>query len=180
MSEARVATRYARSIYDLAIEQNILDEVMDDAKSFLAHCKESRQFALMLRSPIVHKASKRHVIDRLFGSHFQKVTLAFIHIVLRKNRELVLNEIFTQFEEMYKENKGVVTATVYTVMPVSDPLKEEIITFLKKQTNKKVELHTSLSPELIGGFVLRYEDKLIDASVSSQLKSLRQTLIQNN
>jgi F-type H+-transporting ATPase subunit delta len=180
MSESRVAARYARSIFDLAVEQNVLDKVMDDAQSFLGYCHSSRQFALMLRSPIVHKTSKRHVMEKIFGDKFQKITMTFINIVLRKNREIVLKEIFEQFSELYNETKGIVTATVYTVLPVSDALKEEINNFLKKQTKKEVELHTSIAPELVGGFILRYEDKLIDASVSTQLKSLRQHLIHNN
>lgn len=180
MSETRVAARYAKSIFDLSIEQNILENVKEDALGFLAYCHASRRFDLMLRSPIIHKHTKSVVMDRLFGKDFNNTTLAFIKIVLRKNRELILKPIFEQFIEFYKEYKGIVSATVYTAMPVSDGLKNEINAFLLKQTKKTVELTSSISPELVGGFVLRYDDKLIDASVSSQLKNLRHQLTQNN
>jgi F-type H+-transporting ATPase subunit delta len=180
MSETRVAARYARSIFDLAVEQNILEQVENDAKTFLAYCHASRKFDLMLKSPIIHKQTKAAVLKKLFGDKFQKTTLAFMKIVLRKNRELVLKVIFEQFIELYQETKGIVTATVYTAMPVSDAVIKEIDAFLTKQTNKNVELSTSVSPALVGGFVLRYEDKLIDASVSTQLKNLRHQLTNSN
>src|ERR1017187_209804 len=177
MSEARVAARYARSIFDLAKERDIIDIVKQDSEFFLQACRQSRQFELMLKSPIIPKAKKWHVIKRLFEGRFQPITLAFAHIVLRKNRELVLKEIFQQFDEMYRDNKGIVIANVSTAMPISDSIKEEITAYLKNQTHKTIELQTSIKPELVGGFVLRYEDKLIDASVSSKLKSLKQHLI---
>ena len=180
MSETRVAARYARSIFDLALEQNILDKVEEDAKTFLAYCHASRKFELMLQSPIIHKQTKSAVLRKLFDDKFQKITIAFMKIVLRKNRELVLKLIFEQFIELYQDYKGIVTATVYTAMPVSDAIVQEINAFLTKQTKKKVELSASVSPALVGGFVLRYEDKLIDASVSTQLKNLRHQLTNSN
>jgi len=180
MSETRVAARYARSIFDLAVEQKILDKVEEDAKTFLAYCKASRKFDLMLKSPIIHKHTKWTVLNKLFEDKFQKMTMEFAKIVLRKNRELILKDIFEQFIELYKENKGIVTATVYTAMPVSEAIVKKINAFLTEETKKKVELSTSVSPGLVGGFVLRYEDKLIDASVSTQLKNLRHQLTNSN
>jgi F-type H+-transporting ATPase subunit delta len=180
MSEARVAARYATSLFDLASEQNILDNVMEDALAFTSVCDQNHGFELMLKSPIIHADKKWHVMSRLFADKFQKTTMAFIHIVLKKRREIVLNMIFSQFAEMYRQHKGIVTATVTTAMPVSEQIKEEINAFLKNKTQKSVELNTSVNPDLLGGFVLRYEDKLIDASVSTQLKSLRHHLIHNN
>ncbi len=123
MSETRVAARYAKSIFDLAIEQNILEQVKEDALGFLGYCHASRRFDLMLKSPIIHKQTKAKVVEKLFGKDFNKTTLAFMKIVLRKNRELILKLIFEQFIEFYKEYKGIVSATVYTAMPVSDSLK---------------------------------------------------------
>jgi F-type H+-transporting ATPase subunit delta len=180
MSEARVAARYATSLFDLGSEQNILDNIMEDAQSFIAVCMENRSFDIMLKSPVIQSDKKMDVMERLFGKAFQKTTMAFIKIVLRKNRSFVLRLIFQQFSELYRDYKGIVTATVYTAMPVGDEVKEQINTFLKKQTNKTIELHTGIEPELIGGFVLRYNDKLLDASVSTQLKTLRHHLIHNN
>ncbi len=180
MSESRVAARYATSLFDLASEQNILDNVMDDAQGFISVCLENHDFDLMLKSPIIHSDTKMDVMNKIFEKGFQKTTMAFIKIVLKKNRSFVLRLIFQQFSELYRAHKGIVQATMYTAMPVGDNIKAQIGTFLKNQTQKTVELESSVDPDLLGGFVLRYEDKLLDASVSTQLKTLRHHLIHNN
>jgi F-type H+-transporting ATPase subunit delta len=180
MSELRVAVRYARSLFDIAIEKNMLDKIEQDAQAFLSICKSNRDYENMLRSPIVHGDKKLSIIKAIFGSSLSDITYSFINIVIRKKREIVLKEIFEQFMEMYNERKGVINATVYTAVTVTDKIKEDIVRFLEKETNKKVELKSAVNQDILGGFVLQYEDKLIDASVASKLRLLRNHLINNN
>lgn len=180
MSELRVATRYAKSIFDLAIEKNILDEVEKDAQLFLKTIEESRAFENMLRSPIITTDKKLTVIRRLFKDDFNKVTFGFIDIVMRKKREIILKNIFSQFVEMYKEHKGIITATVTTAVPITEKIKDDIRKMLHNKTHSTIDLKTMIDSDLLGGFVLHYEDKLVDASVASQLKSLKNHLLNNN
>jgi F-type H+-transporting ATPase subunit delta len=106
--------------------------------------------------------------------------MAFIKIVLRKKREIVLPQIFEEVNAMYNKNKGVVSATVYTAVPVSEKIKADIMAFLEQKTSRTVDLNVAVKEDIIGGFVIKYEDKLVDASVATQLRSLRNHLINNN
>ena len=180
MSDIRVATRYARSLFDMAEQSNTLEKTEQDAALFLETCTQSRAFDNMLKSPVVFPDKKKAVFKRLFEANFQPVTMSFLDIVLRKRREIVLKAIFTQFMEMYRTKKGILPAHLYTAIPVSADLQKEINTYLEKKTSKTIELHTGTRPELIGGFVIQYEDKLIDASVSTKLRTLRKQLLNNN
>ena len=179
MSEIRVATRYAKSIFDLAIEKKVLEKVVDDAKAFIDISDKNHAFENMLKSPIVTSDKKWTIIERIFPK-MNPMTLTFIKIVIRKNREAVLKKIFQQVVEMYKEKEGILSATVYTATPISERIKKDITAFLHKETNSEIDLKTKVDENMIGGFLLQYEDKLIDASVASQLKSLRNKLINNN
>lgn len=180
MSEIRVASRYAQSLLDIAKEKDLLERIESDAKAFIKVCNETRSFDLMVQSPIITADKKRVVIEKIFGDQFHEVTLSFINIVLRKKREVILKMIFQQYIAYYREMKGILAATVFTAVPVSDQIKADIKDFLQKQTSSQVELDTQVNADILGGFVIKYEDKLVDASVATQLKSLRKHLINHN
>jgi F-type H+-transporting ATPase subunit delta len=180
MSEIRVAARYAKSLYDLAIERNLLEKVEQDAIAFLDLCHSNRAFTNMLKSPIVHLDKKWHILDRAFTGKFSPLTMEFFKIVLRKKRDHVLPDIFRQYMEMFYANKNIIKATVYSAVPLSETLKTEIQSFLAKRTQATIELRNEINSDLLGGFVLKYEDKLVDASVSTQLRTLRTNLINAN
>jgi F-type H+-transporting ATPase subunit delta len=180
MSQIRVASRYAKSLFEIAEEKGILERVVEDANNFLQVCEQNRDFDLMMQSPIILADKKRVVIQKVFGDQFHDITYTFINIVLRKKREIVLRKIFEQFIALYKEKKGILSATVFTAVPVSDKIKEDIKNFLQKQTSSTIDLTTKIKEDIMGGFVIQYEDKLVDASVATQLKALRNHLINHN
>jgi len=180
MSETRVAARYSQALFDLAEEKNAVNAVVGDANAFIKVVGENRGLELLLNSPIVHGYKKANVIGKIFNQEFNPLTTAFIGIVLRKHREMILTTIFEQFVEMYKEKEGILDATVYTAVPVSEQITNNIKGFLEKQTSAHVDLKVKVNEKLLGGFVLRYEDKLIDASVAAQLKALRNHFFNKN
>ena len=180
MSEIRVASRYAKSFFDLAVERNVLDKVEADAKSFLDLNDKSRPFHNMLKSPIVNVDKKWHVFEKVLKGNVDILTMEFLKIVLKKRRDLILPEIFTQFLEMYRESKNIINATVYTAVPVTDKIKAEVKSYLARSTDATIELKNEIDEDLLGGFVLKYNDKLVDASVATQLRTLRNNLINAN
>jgi F-type H+-transporting ATPase subunit delta len=180
MSEIRVASRYAKSLFDLALEKDKLDRIEEDANLFLQTCEHSRAFDNMLKSPIITPDKKLEVVRKIFHGKFNDVTQAFINIVTRKGREMLLVKIFQQFNAMYRQHKNIITATVTTAAPIDNDLKKDFVKMLHNRTNSTIELNTKVNPSVLGGFVLQYEDKLVDASVSSQLKALRNHLLNNN
>jgi F-type H+-transporting ATPase subunit delta len=180
MSEIRVASRYARSLFDLALEKNMLDRIEEDANAFIQTCEHSRAFDNMMKSPIITPEKKLAVIHKIFKESFTDMTQSFIRIVTRKGREMILNRVFQQFIEMVKVHKNIITATVTTAVPIDEKLKKEISQMLHERTNSTVDLKTKVNSDILGGFVLKYEDKLVDASVVSQLKVLKNHLLNNN
>ena len=122
---------------------------------------------------------KWNVISKLTKGKVNDVTTSFMQIILRKHREMILKEIFSQFIEMYREKQGIISASVFTAYPIGDDTKKTFENYLVNKTKKKVELNAKVKEDVLGGFVLQYDDKLVDASVSTQLKTLRKTLIHN-
>ena len=88
MSDYRVATRYAKSLLELAVEKNVLDQVHNDMQLFSQVVKENREFGLLLKNPVIKNDKKRSVIQAIFQGKFNALTMAMIDIMSRKNREL--------------------------------------------------------------------------------------------
>lgn len=176
MSVQRIAARYAKSLIDLASEQNVLDAVVEDMQHF-QQVASVRDFLLLLKSPIVHTSTKRNVFKKLFADDYQQMTRTFFDIVLRKGREPLLPEICNEFVAQYRAMKQISLVTLKTAAPLSENSLTEIKRKISEAqlTRSNVELASEVDESLLGGFVLEFEDKQYDVSVAHKLEEMRRT-----
>lgn len=174
MSVARIASRYAKSLLDLAGEQNKLDKVLEDVQSF-QEVSKNRDFYLLLKSPVVNGDKKKDIVKALFEGKYDELTMAFLNILINKGRENYLPDVATEFISQYKRLKQVSTVKVTSAGPLTDATKAAIQKKLVESgvTNSNVEMIEQVDPALIGGFILEFDDKIYDASVAHKLEGLK-------
>jgi len=175
MKNTKVAARYARALLDLAIEQKNLDSVLGDMQVFSATVKDSRDFELLLSSPIV-KADKKIEIFKLAFEPFEKTTQEFMALITNNGREAMLGDIAEAFEAQVKEHRGIVPMTITSATALDASTRDAIIAKVQSSVEGKLEVEEKVDESLIGGFVVRMGDQRIDASVASQLNNLKQRL----
>lgn len=174
MSVTRIATRYAKSLLDLAVEQGKVQAVSNDMMQ-LAQYVKNRDLYLMLKNPIITAEKKTAALDALFGKQMDALTMAYLSLLVNKNREAYLPEIAAEFAEQYKTLHNITSVKVVTATPMSD----EVFAALKSRilasgiTNPNLDVQTAVDPELIGGFVLEFDNKRYDASVANKLAELK-------
>ncbi|EOZ92254.1 ATP synthase delta chain [Indibacter alkaliphilus LW1] len=174
MSDIKVASRYAKALLELAVEKEQLEEVAKDVKLLLTIASENRDFVLMLESPIVNTDKKFNVLDRLFSKTASNITMSFFGIITRKNRSEVLLATAKEFQKQYNLQKGIQVAEITTTFKLTDDLKKSVVEIVKEISGlKTVELVEKINPEIIGGFILKVNDKLLDDSISNKLRTLR-------
>jgi len=180
MQNPRLAARYAKSLLDLAVEQNQLDATLNDIKLLDQISAQSRDFAGVLRSPVIKADKKQAIIDAVLGNKLSPLTKAFVTLLVGKGREANLPEIAKAFIGQYKEMKSIKTVRLTTATPVSDAVKQKIMRRAMGTLNgNQVELVESVDPSIIGGFVLEMDDKLFDASVRRDLNDIRAQFTKN-
>lgn len=180
MPNPRLATRYAKSLIDLAIEKGQLEKVYADMQWLQAVCISNRDFVNLLRSPIIKGDTKKKILEAVTAGNISEITAAFNRLLITKGRESNLPEISNAFITAYKVEKNIQTIKLTTVMPVNDAVKNAIIEQVKKSGEfQNVELEENIDPDLIGGFVLQVGDKLVDASISYDLRTIAKQF-QNN
>lgn len=180
MSDLRITSRYVKSLLDLAVEQGHLEAVHQDMLLFSKVCRESRNFSLLLKSPVIRHEKKRAILEKIFGGRMNKLTLAIIDIVTRKNREPFLAAIAHEFHNAYNIQKGIGIASITTTVPMDKSLRAEIEAIVKKLSNKKtVEIEEKVDANLIGGFILNVGDRQVDGSIRSKLAALKLKFTEN-
>lgn len=174
MSSYRIASRYAKSLIDLATEQGKLDKVVEDM-TYFGEVSKLRDVAVLLKSPIINSDKKAKVLDAIFGEKVDKLTYAFMDIILKKGREAYLSDIAAEVISQYRSIKGISIVHIASAEPLSaeaiNAIKQKLVS--SKLTNANIEFKTSVDKNLLGGFVISFEDKLYDASVKHQLDLLR-------
>jgi F-type H+-transporting ATPase subunit delta len=181
MQSPRLAGRYAKSLLDIAKEQGQVETVYEDMLTLQSINKNSRDFLMLLRSPIVTADKKNKVITAVTEGKISPLTATFIKLLVSKAREAVLPEIITSFIQQYKAFKNIYTVKLVTAAPVSDALKNEIVNRVKQTSNmQNIELEATVDNSLIGGFTLQAGDKLIDASISYDLKQIAKQFENND
>jgi F-type H+-transporting ATPase subunit delta len=174
MQNPRLASRYAKSLLDLAVEQNSVEATLADMQLLDHICRISPEFAMMLRSPVINGDKKQAVIKAVWEDKVNVLTQAFVSLLINKGREASLPEIAPAFVGLYKQMKNIKTVKLTTAAPVNDVMKQDIMSKIAKDLEGyTVELTSTVDPELIGGFILEMEDKLFDASVRRHLNDVK-------
>ena len=181
MENPRLAGRYAKSLIDLSIEQNQLEAIYSDMKLLASICKTNPDFVAMLRSPIIQADKKGKIIAAITTGRVSALASSFIQLLVNKGRELYLPEITTAFIEQYNKLKNIHKVKITTAMPVGDEIKQAIISKVNAITGiGTIELETAIKEELIGGFVLETENKLVDGSILRELNDVRKQFLNND
>ena len=180
MSASRIAARYSKSLLGLAIELNQLEEVLADIKALNNAISESREFELMLKSPIIHSSKKEEIIEAIFRGKLGEVTVNFIDILIRKRRENYLPDIVAAFVNQYNSHKEITPVKITTAIEIDAEVKDELLGAMKSKADlKNLEITSEVDADLIGGFVVQFDDKLYDASVSRRLRLMEKEFEQN-
>lgn len=168
----KAARRYAKSLLDFAESEKKLIEVASDMVTVQAVCRESADLVKFLKSPLIKADKKIAVLKEIFKGKIGAVVEKFMHIIVRKRREMIIPEIAASFEDLYREQQGIVLAEVTTAVPLDDALRAKVDALVKKR-HDKVEIKESVNPDIIGGIVIKIGDAQYDDSILSRIGEIR-------
>jgi len=173
MKEFRLAGRYAKALFELAIEMNVLEKVHADAELIIDVCEYNKEFVLMLRSPVIKDVKKLAILKDIFEKKLNELTYRFIVLITRNKRENIIKEIAERFIDYYREFKNIMPVELTTAIKLDETVKEKILDLLEERSGFNIELTEEVNEDLIGGFTLEFDDKQFDASIQRQIKNLK-------
>ncbi len=176
MDNSRLASRYAKALFQLAKERNKVEIVKQDLSKLMDLLHESAEFTWLLESPVITSSVKVGLVAKVLAGTVDPLTLEFMQLLVEHRRESNLASTCRMFMELYKKDQGIMEAKVESAIPVDVAFLDGLKKSLEKSSKKKIEMTTETNESLIGGFILTLEDQQLDASVQSKLKRIRQEL----
>lgn len=178
MDQSTITVRYAKAFFSTAKEKNLLDTLKSDIELVLDVCNNSADFILLIESPVVKASKKADLIAAIFKSKVEELTLNFLLLIAKNKREVHIPGICRNFLDLTRKDQNIKSAVLTTASEVDSKTIKKIEKLLGKELNATIELSTKVNPEIIGGLVLRLDDNQYDASIATQLKKIKQNLLE--
>jgi F-type H+-transporting ATPase subunit delta len=179
MLDSIIAERYAKALYELAHEKGKLEQVKKDMDLLIELTATSKDFKHLLVSPVIKPAKKVGVLDALLSGKVDEITKQFYHLIAGKRREKYLEGIARAFIEKYKEHNNIVTIEIRTVQPLTEGMRDKIVSILEKRRGITVELIEKIDPTLIGGFIVSTGTLRYDSSLAHSIRKLKKEFEEN-
>lgn len=180
MATTLIAKRYAKAIFDLALELNVVEDTRADMELVMSVRSSNKDFVLLLKSPVVKPDKKMKIMKLVFSEKISELSMRFLLLITRKRREKFIFTIAEEFIEIYKKFKNIFTLHFESAKALNDDLRKQIIALMEEQTGGTIDLREEVDKELIGGFVMKYDDLKYDASIAYQLRKLKKSAAEIN
>ena len=177
MSNGTLAARYAHALFDAAEEQQITADIAGQVEMLCAQLDENAEFNQLISGRGISAPRKKELIDKVYGNTLHPFVRNFLFLLLDKNREGVIEEALHAFNVLYRKKLGVVTATLTTAKPIAQEDVDKIAASLKQKLQNDVVIESNVDPTIIGGAVISVGDLLIDGSLKSSLRHMREELM---
>ena len=171
-----ISVRYARALLKSATDAKIEDAVYAEMQQLARSYVEVPQLRFTIDNPMLSKDKKEALLLTAVGQKPSDLTKAFVQLVLKEDRESVMQFIANSYVTLYRQQKNVIRGRLITAAAVSPATEQKMRQMVESKTNGTVEFETEVNPDIIGGFILEYDTYRMDASVKSKLNNILNTL----
>ena len=173
--------RYAKAFLDLAIQNGVVDKVLGDLLLVKTTLKENKELDLLVHQPFVSKVHKTNILTKIFKDRVDVITLNLLSLLIEKNREEIIDDIYDEYYELYLEYKKIAVVTVTSAIDLDENTTDRIVNIMRHKIVDKdtVQVKKVIDKNIIGGFKVNYMDYEYDASVVSTLKRLHSVFEEN-
>ena len=173
-----VAGRYARALFELALDAKSVDAVKADIEQFDAMISESADLQRLVRSPVFGTEERSRALAAVLAkAGISGLTSNFLMFVAANRRLFSVREMIRDFRKLVARWKGEVTAEVTAAEKLSDSHLEAIKSALKSITGEKtVDLHVKIDPAIIGGLMVKLGSRMVDSSLRTKLNAIKHAM----
>jgi len=167
-----VSKNYARALFDLAVEENLVEDTGEEMKVIVSILMSEKSFYEFFVTPLVSKQEKIELVDKAFAGRVTKTAENFLKVLIENGRTNTIEAVSTYYHKMKLEHLNMIEATAFTVIPMTDLQQQKLTQKLEKETGKKVILKNEIDQDILGGMLIKIGEKEIDGTVLNRLKNL--------
>lgn len=171
-----VSERYALSLYEIAKQENKVQAFMDELNAICDIFSQNPDFMKVLKNPSIRFAEKQKTLSAVFEGKLDPYVLNFLMLITERHRISLIFEMAEGYKQQYYFEEGICEVTAITAEKMDDALTEKLKNKMCAVTGKKVVLKTVVDESIIGGIVIKVDNKQIDTSVRTRINELAQQL----
>ena len=171
-----ISVRYARALLKSATDAKAEDAVYTEMQQLAKSYADVPQLRPTIDNPMLSKTEKEKLLLTAVGKNPSPLVKAFVALVLKEDRESVMQFIAHSYVTLYRQQKNIIRGRLITATAVTTATEQKMRQMVESKTNGTVEFETEVNPDIIGGFILEYDTYRMDASVKSKLNSILNTL----
>jgi F-type H+-transporting ATPase subunit delta len=171
-----IAAVYARSLFEVAQDQDKLADVREQLGAFADALSETRELQVFLFSPYFSTAEKEEGLDRVV-SDADPVILNFLKLLIEKHRMPVLFRIRAIFDALWEEENKLLPVSITSAVELDEAVVKQLVDRIAEQTDRTVEVTSQVDPDILGGIVVQVGNSVLDASVRNRLEQLRKQVV---
>jgi ATP synthase F1 delta subunit len=171
-----IAAVYARSLFEVAKDQDKLDVVRDQLGEFADALNETRELQVFFFSPYFSTQEKEDGLERAVADA-DPVVLNFLKLLIEKHRMPVIFRVRADFERMWEEENKLLPVEITSAVELDQEIVTQLGDRISEQTGRKVELSSRVEPDIVGGIVVQVGNSVLDASVRNRLDQLRRQVV---
>ena len=172
-----VSKTYGDALFELALENNQLDSMLEEVKAVSAAIAENEDLTKLMNHPKIVKEEKIKVIEDIFTGQVSRELVGLMRMIVEKDHYNELNSVFKYFTDCVKEYKNIGTAYVTSAAELTDSQKDAVMNRLLETTKYvEFEMHFDVDATLIGGMKIRIGDRVVDSSIKNKLNDLTREL----
>lgn len=173
-----VAKRYARAIFELAEQQNKLDPVYSQLKAFADVLQKDTRLRYYFLSPKVSKQEKSDSLNSLLKNKVEVIVANLLLLLIKKNRLESLEQIVLFLNRFIDRKHNRKQAVVTSAITLTEQNLRKLQTLLSESFHADIILENVVNADILGGFIVQVEGKIIDGSIINQLKTMKNDLMQ--
>ena len=176
MNRGIIAKRYARALLSFSVEKGVEDAVFENMSNLCESYLEVKEFRNALLTPILPDNKKIGLIETACGGPVSDELKRFLLLILKQNRVYLLHSIAFIFIELYNKYNNMSICRLTTAQPASDEVINNLKVLVTKKTGGSVKIKNIVNSNIIGGFVFEMNYLRLDASLSTQLATIKKEL----
>ena len=173
-----IAEVYARSLFEVAKEQDKLDVVREQLGQFADTLDGDRELQVFFFSPYFSTQEKKDGLERAV-SDADPVVLNFLELLIEKHRMPVLFRIRGNYERLWEDENRLLPVQITSAVELDQSIAKQLGDRIAEQTGRKVELSSRVEPEILGGIVVQVGNSVLDASIRNRLDQLRRQVVKS-
>lgn len=179
MKATVLARRYAKALFELAVEKDFLDTIAKEVAAFDQLIEENPRLKYFFHSPEEGKAGKRALVEKNFQDRFSALFIHFVFLLLEKGRQNIFGDIAVEFDRICDKHFNKIRASTITAVPLVESQINSLKKKLGDQYKATFDVENYVDPEILGGMILNIDGKVIDASLRNQLEKMKATMFAN-